>query len=217
MSDEHLHDDQDLDQDNELDHEGSQGDDFKLKLAEDLGLDLEDEAQAQILEKVSQREAKQREITSKAILQKKKYREQLQQFQAKKGTTPQGNTQAGDVDIKELVRQEALNLIEERELKSLSLSEDLEEEVRMLAKLKNVSILEAARLPYIQSRKQEIDREARIQQATPSGKGRGKLTSNIDPDRPPIRGNYSPDAEGSKAFRQDMENYSKRQRERSQS
>lgn len=201
MSDAHLQD-TDLDQDN-LDQDVS-GDQLKEKLAADLGLDPDDEAQAGILEKALEREVRQRAITAKAIQQKKKYRDELQSFKTGK---PDGNAKP-DVDLDKTVEAKVLETLERRDLQALNLSEELQEEVRTLAKLKNISVMEAAKLPYILSRKQEIEREARLVDASPTGASKGRM-SNPDPGKPPIRNNYTPDAEGSKAYREDMEAYQK--------
>ena len=67
----------------------------------------------------------------------------------------------------------------------------------------------AAKLPYITSRKQEIDQEARISAASPDGKNKGKINVS-DPDKLPVRTNYTMDAEGSEQYRKDLEAYSKR-------
>lgn len=209
MSDEHLQDDPNVDQDNDQ-NDGLEGDELKSKLAEDLGLDPDDESQAQILENALKRETRQREITAKAIQQKQKYRKELEAYQAGTGPKPEGNAQNRDVDVKSAV----LEILEQRDLQSLSLSEDLEDEVKTLAKLKNISVMEAAKLPYIQSRKQEIEREARISEATPSGNSKGTISKNTDPSKPPLRGNYTSDEEGSKSYNKDLEAYLKRQREK---
>lgn len=207
MSDAPLQKDTELEQDNDLDHDESTGDDLRFKLAEDLGLDPDDDAQAAILDKAYQRETRQREITAKAIRQKQKVREQLKQFQSK------GNAQT-DVDFEKIAEAKALEILERRDLQALSLPEELQEEVKTLAQLKKISVLEAARLPYILSRKQEIERETRLIEASPSGNSKGRI-SNPDPNKPPLRNNYTPDVEGSKAYRQDMDAYNKRMKDKS--
>lgn len=217
MSDEHLQDDPNSDQDDAQDqNDGLEGDELKTKLAEDLGLDPEDESQAEILEKAFQRETKQRRLTAKAIQQKQKYRTELEGFK-QKGDKPKVNDQpkGDEEDFDKRVEKTALRILEQRELKTLNLGEDLEEEVKKLAELRNIPVIEAAKDPYIQFRKQEIEREARIKAATPSGKSKGK-TVNLDPSKPPNRSNYTPDEEGSKAYRQDMEAYQQRQKDKSQ-
>ena len=219
MSEEHLHEDPELEQDNDLDEEeGPEGDELKAKLAEDLGLDPEDEDDAKILDNAFKRETKQREITSKAIQQKKKYRELYQKVSSKKdGKKPEGNAPDGDEDFDTRVEKKTLEVLEQRDLKALGLSEELEDEVKTLAKLKNISVLEASKLPYIQNRKEEIEREARLSEASPSGKSKGKVNKNLDPNTPPVRGDYSSDKEGSEAYRKDMDAYHKRQQEKNQS
>ncbi|MGI6249828.1 MAG: hypothetical protein ACOYKD_00465 [Anaerolineaceae bacterium] len=74
--------------------------------------------------------------------------------------------------------------MEERDLQELGLPEELRAEVKDLAQLKKISVKEAANLPYIKNRKEEIEREAKILNSSPKRKGSGSYVSNIDPSKP---------------------------------
>lgn len=192
------------DQDDVLDqNDGLQGDELKTKLAQDLGLDPSDETQAKILDNALKRETRQREITAKAIQQKQKYRTELEAFQ-KTGKKPEGNAPDGE-DFDAKVENVARRLLEERDIKALGLTEELEDEVKTLAQLKKISVSEAAKLPYIQNRKEEIEREKRLELASPSGKNTAVKSKTHNPGEEPKRTDYSMDKEGGVAYLKDLQ------------
>jgi hypothetical protein len=178
----------------DIDQDEDHGDDLKAKIAEDLGLDLDEHSDA--IERAYQRELKQREMTSKAIQQKKKYRDQLEQFKKSEPTQKVDNLDSIDINLK---IQEALD---ERDLKALSLPEELESEVKELAKFKKMSVTEVVKTPYIQSRKKELELEARINQGTPKRSNSGSYSKPLDVTTPPNRDDFSKDENGSKAYKE---------------
>lgn len=204
MSEEHSQKDLDLDQSDSQEQDQAQGEELRAKLAEDLGLDPEEHGE--LLDRAYERELKQREITAKAIQQKQKYRKQLEEFQKASNKFSQN----GNVDFEKIAEQKALEILERRDLQSLNLPEDLQQEVQELAKFKGISVSEAAKLPYIQSRKEELDREERLKNASPSGKNRGVSNGTHNPNQPPQRTDYGMDKEGSEAYRKDLEAYYKK-------
>ena len=158
---------------------------LKSKLAEDLGVDPEDEPE--LFEKLLKREQTQREKLSGAIKQKINWRkkasettEKNPEVKPKEGTTP-----GEPVVLSEELLEEKLNEREaKRDLENLDLPEDVENEVKDLAKVKGISIKEAAKLPYIASRLKEAEDEERIKSATPKRKGRGSYAPIVDPSKP---------------------------------
>jgi len=160
-------------------------DELREKLAEDLGIDPETEVE--LLNKLVDREKSQRERLSGAIKQKISWREKAKQFPANStGNPAKGVTPNKDVllNSEELVDQRVKSILEQRDLESLNLPEELKSEVKDFAKLKNISVREASQLPYILSRKQEIEKEARIQSATPRRSSKGTYTPSFDPSKP---------------------------------
>jgi len=159
---------------------------LKSKLAEDFGIDPEDEPE--LFGKLLKDRKAQREILSKTIKQKINYREKLSKTTEKKpevkpkeGESPQGEpfVLSEEAFNKKLDEREA-----KRDLENLDLPEDVENEVKDLAKVKGISIKEAAKLPYIASRLKEAEDEERIKSATPKRKGRGSYAPIVDPSKP---------------------------------
>ena len=161
-------------------------DELREKIAEDLGIDLEDDDQSELLDKLVKKEQSQREKLSGAIKQKITYREKFQKASDKPKDTPkEGETQT---EGKPLTAEELEKRLDERDakkdLEGLNLPEEIEKEVKDLAEVKGISIREAAQLPYIVSIKEEADRKARVENASPKRSNKGSHVSNIDPSKP---------------------------------
>lgn len=160
---------------------GVTDDELRSKVAEEFGLNPETDTE--MLDKLVAREKSHHEKLSNAIKQKISWRTKVtsqQKPEEGKGNDPKGK--APDVDV--LVETKLKAMLEERDLESLTLSDELKAEVKDLAKLKGISVREAAKLPYILSRKEEIEREERIKNATPKRSGSGSYVSSIDPSKP---------------------------------
>lgn len=159
-------------------------DELREKLAEDLGINPDE--QSDLLDKLVEREKTNREKLSGAIKQKINWREKFQKTSEKPKDKPkEGNDPNKETpDVDELVDRKLAERLEARDLESLSLPEDLRAEVKDLAKLKGISVREAANLPYIKLRKEEIEQEERIKNATPKRSNKGAYTQDIDPSKP---------------------------------
>jgi len=157
---------------------------LKSKLAEDLGVDPEDEPE--LFEKLLKREQTQREKLSGAIKQKINWREKASETTKEPEVKPKDGKPLGEpVVLSEELLEQKLNEREaKRDLENLDLPEDVEAEIKDLAKVKGISIKEAAKLPYITSRIEEAEKEKRIQSATPKRKGRGSYAPVADPSKP---------------------------------
>lgn len=160
---------------------------LKSKIAEDLGIDPEDESE--LVDKLVKRELSQREKLSGAIKQKISWREKATKKttdEKPKDTPGKGEPQT---EGKPLTAEELDKKLDEREakrdLESLELPEEIETEVKDLAKVKGISVREAAKLPYIVSTIEEAKKAKRIESATPKRKGKGNYASiNVDPSKP---------------------------------
>lgn len=178
-------------------------DELREKLADELGIDPDD--QSDILDKLVEREKSHREKLSGAIKQKIKYRTLATDTSKKPKENPkEGNAQnRDDLDIDKLLDQKLTERLERQELESLKLTDELKSEVKDLAKLKEISIREAAQHPYILSRKAEIEREERIRNASPKRTNKGSYVPSYDPSQPldPDSFDFSTE-EGVKAWRE---------------
>lgn len=160
-------------------------DELRDELVEELSLDPEEDNE--VLEKLVERERSQREMLSGAIKQKINWREKAKQASAKSEDIPgKGNKpdETGEPELDKLVDQKLEERFAERELDSLGLTDELKDEVKDLAKVKGISVREAAKLPYILSRKEEVEREERVKKATPKRSKRGSYTPKYDPAKP---------------------------------
>ena len=160
-------------------------DELKESLAKEFELDPETDEE--FLNKLVEREKANRERLSGAIKQKITWREKAQKTSEEPKDTPGKDKESdkdGESDIDKLVDQKLAERFEARELESLELTDELKEEVKELAKLKGISVREAAKLPYILSRKEEVEREERINNATPKRSKKGSFVPSYDPAKP---------------------------------
>lgn len=179
-------------------------DELRTKLAEDLGLDPDKDSE--VLDKVVEREKANRERLSGAIKQKINWRDKARKASEKPKETPKdGNkpTKEETPDFDKLVDQKLNERLEARDLDALDLPDELKAEVKDLAKLKGIPVREAANLPYILSRKETIEKEKRLAEASPKRSKQGGYPKNIDPSKPlnPKDFNMNTD-EGRKAWRE---------------
>jgi hypothetical protein len=155
-------------------------DELRGKVAEEFGLNPDTDVE--MLDKLVEREKSHHEKLSAAIKQKINWRNKATSKNPDdgKGNNPKNETP----EVGKLVQSEVSRILEERDLESLELSDDLKAEVKDLAKLKGISVREAAKLPYILSRKEEIEREEKIKNATPKRSAQGGYVPSIDPSKP---------------------------------
>jgi hypothetical protein len=187
-----------------------QEDELREKLASDFGIDPNDEKQKEFLEKLIDREKSHREKLSGAIKQKISWREKFKTTSKKPEGEPGKKTEKETPNIDELVDRKLNERLEARDLESLGLPDELKTEVKDLAKLKGISVREAANLPYIVSRKAEIERVKRIEAATPKRSGSGSYTPSYDPSKPLNPSDFNMNTEeGRKAWKEAKEARSK--------
>lgn len=183
-------------------------DELREQLSESLGIDAEDEENEELLDKLVEREKSQREMLSGAIKQKINWREKAQKASKEPEDTPgkgdsPNDKKGGEPDIDKLVDQKLNERFEARELDSLELTDELKEEVKELAKLKGISVREAAKLPYILSRKEEVEQEERLKKATPKRTKKGSYAPSYDPAKPLNPDDFNFDTkEGVKAWQE---------------
>jgi len=181
---------------------------LKSKIADDFGINAEDEPE--LFEKLLKKEQASREKLSKAIQQKISWRDKASK--SKISAKPTDNPEEGEPQPNEgerpLTQKEFDKLFNEREakrdLESLGLPEEIETEVKDLAKVKGISVREAAKLPYIVNAIEEAEKAKRISSATPKRKGRGSHVSvDVDPSKPLDPSDFALDTkEGRKAWKE---------------
>lgn len=180
---------------------GVNDEELRDKLADEMGLDPD--IDAELLDKLVTREKSHQEKLSGAIKQKITWRDKAKGSQAKPDNAGTGKTQENGQ--KPLTVEEIDQLfnarMEARDLSELDLPDELKDEVKDLAKLKGISVRQAAQLPYIQSRRQEVEKQKLIENATPKRKGRGGYVTSYDPSKPLNAADYDLSTEdGRKAW-----------------
>lgn len=162
----------------------AKAEELKTSLATKYGIDPDSEAD--LLQKIVDNELSHREKLSKTIKQKISWRE-------KAGTKKPGDQKppAGgkpnvlDADaIAALIDSKVAERLDGEKLKSLDLPDTLQSEVREIAKIRGISIGEAAKLPYILTRIDEVKQEERIKNATPGRNNNSSHQTSIDPSKP---------------------------------
>lgn len=181
-------------------------DELRDKLAEEMELDPEDEADKKILDKLIAKEKGHREKLSGAIKQKINYRTKFQEATSKKpdGKPPEGNDPQKKVLTEDEFEIKFNKRMEEERLKEMNLPEEIEEKVRTLANVKGISVREAAKDPYIQFEKEKKEKEERLLNATPKNKKNGSHSTSYDPSQPLDPKNYDMSTkEGQDAWERD--------------
>ena len=165
---------------------------LRTKIAEEMGIDPE--IDSELLDKLVKREKEQREKLSGAIKQKISWREK-----AKKPPVKKDDKETPDVST--LVANTVKESLEARDLETISASDEIKTEIKELAKLKGISVREAAKLPYIVNRIKEEEKEQRILNATPKRSNKGNYAVNYDPTKPLDPADFALDTEeGRKAW-----------------
>lgn len=177
---------------------------LREELSEKLGIDPD--AEGELLDKLVERETAQREKLSGAIKQKIKWREKAGASSQKGGQKPTGDANNGELDIEAKIAQGVNKVLEDRDLRELNLPEEVETEVKKIAKIEGISIREAAKSDYIQFKIEKIEREKRVRSATPGRSNKGSFKPSIDPSKPLNAEDFDlKTEEGRKAWKQAKE------------
>ena len=159
-------------------------DELRSKIAEDMGIDPDTEGE--LLDNLVKRETVQREMLHKTIKQKISWRDKAGKASKKpKGDKLEGGKKPNEKpDMGAMVAAEVAKTLGERDLKALDLPEAVETEVKELAQMRGISIGEAAKLPYIQSRIEEVKAAQRVLDGTPKRNNKGSYKASTDLSAP---------------------------------
>lgn len=188
--------------------EGVTEEDIKEKLAEDL--DLDPDIDADLLDKLTKKEMAQRKNFSTVVRQKRNWREKAKTppKDAKETTPKQGDTpdKSKPTLTEEDIDKRVNDRLEARDLEELSLPDELKDEVKKLAKTLGISVKAAAQDPYIKFKKDELEKEKKLLESTPTRKNKGKYTSTYDASKPFNPDDYDLDSkEGRDAYKADQQ------------
>ena len=150
----------------------SSDDEIQTQIIEKYGLD-KDVDSALVKQLVTDKKDEQKRLST-AIKQKRGWRDKAHAnpIEQKKEVTPEGKSQPQPKVNSDDIEKRISARFEERDLSSFGLSEELTKEVKSYAIINNVSIKKAFDSPYIQFRKGEDEKQARIDEASIGGKHR---------------------------------------------
>jgi hypothetical protein len=158
----------------------AQQEEVRAQVIEKYGLD--EEADAELIENLATDAIEQRKAMGKAIRQKREWREKATKSPEPKTPevkpTPQPPQQQADVSA--IVREQ----LEQRDLESMDLPDDIKAEVQRLAKLQGISVRKAASDPYIKYKIDEYNREQTTTDAAVTRTRKGTKVK-FDPQTPP--------------------------------
>ena len=152
-------------------------DELREKLAGELGI----EADNPLLDTLVTRELEHRQKLSKAVGQKIKYRE------AAKGVKPpqeKPKPEDGKTLTPEEIAAKVREEFEQRDLQELDYPEELKKEIAAVAKLKNISVRQAVKDPYIDYKIKAFETEKKSDDATVVRKDKGGKVV-FDRNKPP--------------------------------
>jgi len=156
-----------------------QQDDVRTQVIEKYGLD--EDADADLIDKLEADAIEQRKALGKAIKQKRDWRTKATQSQESKAPETQPTPQPTQpVDVDALLNEK----LEQRDLESMDLPDDIKAEVQRLAKLQGISVRKAASDPYIKYKIDEYEREQKTTEAAVSRTRKGTKVK-FDPQTPP--------------------------------
>ncbi len=141
---------------------------IKGKIIEDLNLD-EDSDEA-LIDRLVKREISQRGKLSEAIRQKINWRKKVQ------GDNPENNQTPNDPATPPKMTDEEARvraILDQERLEEMNVSDEIKDEIRNIAKLKNLPVKKVVDDPYIQYRIKESEAAAKVQEAGISGTKKG--------------------------------------------
>jgi hypothetical protein len=151
--------------------------DVRTSIIEKYGLD--EDSQADLIEKLTADTLEQRKSFGKVISQKRKYRE-LATKPSQPAPQPAPAPQQIP-DVSALVAQE----LEKRDLESLEMPDDIKADVQKLAKALGVTVRQAARDPYILHKLEEHKRAEKAEAAAIPRTTHKGATVKFSKDNPP--------------------------------
>lgn len=153
-------------------------DEVRKSIIDELGLD--EDLDSALIDKAVERELKSRKLLSKAIQQKREWREKAtSQTEQKPVENPQPKpTETQTPDINELVDRRVTEKLEENTLTSANISDEIKTEVKNYAKANGVSISQALNSPYVKYLQQEEDKKQKIEKASLGNNHRAPVNSS---------------------------------------
>ena len=155
----------------------SKEDEIRNSVMEKYGLEEEDNAD--LIEKLTEDIIAQRKSFGKVVSQKKALREKLSTI---KPIVEEKKDKVTDpiLEAKKIVEEQFM----QRDLEELEYSDDIKDEIKKIASMKGLSISKASKDPYIQYLKEQEETQKKIEKATISRSGKGSSYVVTDPTKP---------------------------------
>jgi len=153
-------------------------DEVRLSIIEKYGLD--EEANEELITKLVEENLESRKKLSTAIKQKIGWRTKATQTEKKPEEKPQPPVKV-ETDLDKVIDQK----LEERELQSLDISDELKREIKTYAKAGGLTIKQALQSDYFKYLKGQEEAKLKVEEATIGGKRRAPSRQEFDLDSPP--------------------------------
>ena len=139
----------------------AEGAEFRAKIVSELGL-VEDDTNKGFIDKVVEREAGLRKGFGKLLGNYKKLKSTVKPPQQSQQQQPQPlDAETIRKQTEDTVNQQ----LEQRDLNEMDYPDEIKEQIKTVAKIKNVSVRQAAKDPYIQHLVSQAIAEGRVQEA----------------------------------------------------
>ncbi|MBT9164953.1 MAG: hypothetical protein DDT23_00964 [candidate division WS2 bacterium] len=158
-------------------------DEVKLSVIEKYGLN--EEIDEELINKLVEGELESRKKLSTAIKQKRSWREKAESH-IEKNTEGKSQPPIQSQVFDEKVLDQKLNeKLEERELQSLDVSDELKQEVKTYAKASGLNIKQVLKSDYFKFLKQEEEKKQKVDEAAIGGKHRAPSRQEYSAENPP--------------------------------
>lgn len=156
---------------------------IKAEIITETGLDEVDDADK--IDKIVAREVKQRTFTSKAIASKIKTREELEILKKTPSKPQENNGDAKQPEWDKLVGDKLNEALEKRDLDTMDYPDELKKEIHEFAKFKGISVKQAVKEPYLESRIEDMEKKQKADEASIGRKNKSGGKKVFDANEPP--------------------------------
>jgi len=167
-----------------------QVDEVRQSIIEKFNLD--NEIDEDLINKLVENETETRKTLSKAISQKRNWREKAMAKNEPKNeeVIPQSSSKplekVNENDIDKVINQKLSEKFDEQKLNSVDIDDDVKKEIKSYAKAAQISIDEALKSDFFVFKKEKYDARKRLEEASISGSGSGSsIRQGFDVNNPP--------------------------------
>jgi hypothetical protein len=158
-------------------------DEVRAAVISEFGFNEIDDAER--IEKLVERELKNRKVVSQAIGQKIKYRTEATELRARVIPPTPAKSQVDAEEFDKKLDAKLTATLEKRDLDALDYPDDLKAEIKKVSSTQRVSVKQAIADPYIQFKVDAYEKAAKADEASVSRKNRSSDKVTYSADNPP--------------------------------